>query len=307
MQSGPSATQPELEHVPLVLTHLVDALRLDLPASPERNRTTRLRLRDLHGEESAGTQIAHDYGDVCQAVTELALETNAGESERLAFLTHELRNLTNTAIAALELLKAENAAVAGVSGKRLHRSLLEIRALVGRSISQVAFTRQTHTVERFFVSPLIDELAPDAALSADAAQITLTMMPVDDGLAIEADRLVLKAVVMNLLHNAFKFTQPRTTVTLRVGASADRVLVEVHDACGGIADGNVERLFRPFERRGVNRTGAGLGLSFSRWAVEANDGRIYARDVPGAGCVFTVDLPRLPVSGVSAHSAMATT
>ena len=162
-------------------------------------------------------------------------------------------------------------------------------------------------MERFFVSPLIDELAPDAALSADAAQITLTMMPVDDGLAIEADRLVLKAVVMNLLHNAFKFTQPRTTVTLRVGASADRVLVEVHDACGGIADGNVERLFRPFERRGVDRTGAGLGLSFSRWAVEANDGRIYARDVPGAGCVFTVDLPRLPVSGVSAHSAMATT
>ena len=37
MRSGPSATQPELEHVPLVLTHLVDALRLDLPASPEES------------------------------------------------------------------------------------------------------------------------------------------------------------------------------------------------------------------------------------------------------------------------------
>jgi signal transduction histidine kinase len=112
---------------------------------------------------------------------------------------------------------------------------------------------------------------------------------------IGADRQVLASVVGNLLQNAFKFTRSRTTVTLRVGASAERVLIEIHDECGGLPGGNVTELFHPFEQRGADRTGLGLGLAFSRWAVEANHGRIYARSVPDRGCVFTVDLPRLPV------------
>ncbi len=64
-------------------------------------------------------------------------------------------------------------------------------------------------------------------------------------MAIEADRQVLAAVVMNVLQNAFKFTRPRTTVTLRVGASAERVLIEIQDECGGLPDGDVDDLFQP--------------------------------------------------------------
>jgi len=40
-------------------------------------------------------------------------------------------------------------------------------------------------------------------------------------------------------------------------------------------------------------------LPFSRWGAHANHGRVYARSLPGTGCVFTVDLPRLPVPAVS--------
>ena len=105
-------------------------------------------------------------------------------------------------------------------------------------------------------------------------------MPVEDGLVIAADRQVLAAVVGNLLQNAFKFTRPRTSVTLRVGASAERVLIEVQDECGGLPSGDVNELFRPFEQRSADRTGMGLGLAFSRWGAEANDGRIYARNLP---------------------------
>ena len=125
-------------------------------------------------------------------------------------------------------------------------------------------------------------------------------MPVEDGVAIEADRQVLAAVVGNLLQNALKFTRPRTTVTLRVGASAERVLIEIQDECGGLPGENVNELFRPFEQRSVDRTGLGLGLAFSRWGAEANNGRIYARNLPGKGCVFTVDLPRLPSRAATA-------
>jgi signal transduction histidine kinase len=124
-------------------------------------------------------------------------------------------------------------------------------------------------------------------------------MPVEEGVTIEGDRQVLAAVAGNLLQNAFKFTRPRTTVTLRVVANAERVLIEIQDECGGLPPGNMNELFRPFEQRGTNRTGVGLGLAFSRWGVEANNGRIYARNLPDRGCVFTVDLPRVPVRAVA--------
>jgi len=123
--------------------------------------------------------------------------------------------------------------------------------------------------------------------------IELRVMPIDEKAVIEADRQVLAAVVMNLLQNAFKFTRPGTTVVLRVVASAARVLIEIQDECGGLPSGNVNDLFRPFEQRGVDRTGLGLGLAFSRWGIEANNGQIYARNLPEKGCVFTVDLPRI--------------
>ena len=114
-------------------------------------------------------------------------------------------------------------------------------------------------------------------------------------MTVEADRQVLAAVLMNVLQNAFKFTRSRTTVTLRVRASAERVLFEVQDQCGGLPEGDSNDLFRPFAQRSANQAGVGLGLAFSRWATEANHGQIYARNLPDVGCVFTVDLPRCPV------------
>jgi hypothetical protein len=54
-----------------------------------------------------------------------------------------------------------------------------------------------------------------------------------------------------------------------------------------------DELFRPFEQHGGDRTGLGLGLSISRKSVEAEGGEIYVRELPGVGCVFTIDLPRV--------------
>jgi signal transduction histidine kinase len=70
------------------------------------------------------------------------------------------------------------------------------------------------------------------------------------------------------------------------------VLIEIEDECGGLSPGEVEHLFRMFEQRGTDRTGLGLGLAISRQGVEDSDGTIRVRDLPGKGCVFTVDLPR---------------
>ena len=287
------------------------------------------------------SQVVHDYGDVCQSITELAGEVNepidtddfrtlnrcldeaiagavtefgreqnqdtldgetARETERVGYLAHELRNLVTTAIFAFEVLKTGNVGIAGSTGAVLQRSLIGLKDLIGRTLAEVRLTRGQQNRERFLVSGFIDELTQTALLTR-GRDIAFTALPVEDDVAIEGDRQVLMAVMRNIVQNAFKFTRPGTTVTLRVGASVERVLIEVEDGCGGLPGGDANELFRPFEQRGANRTGMGLGLSFSRWGAEANSGRIYARNLPGRGCIFTLDLPRvaMPSSQTVSH------
>ena len=284
------------------------------------------------------SQVVHDYGDVCQTITELALEKDApidtgefrtlnrcldeaiagavtvygreseqtsldGQTERgnqrMGFFTHELRNLVNTAIVAFRVLKTGNVGVGGSTGAVLDRSLTGLQILIARSLEEVRLTAGIHYREQTSVADFIAALTDAAILDAVACGRTLTIPPVEKALTIEVDRTVLSAVVVNLLQNACKFSPPGSNARLEVGASADRVLIEIHDECGGLpGGGDLKELCRPFEQRGADRTGVGLGLAFCRWGAEANNGRLYARNLPGKGCIFTVDLPRsaaLPV------------
>jgi signal transduction histidine kinase len=319
------------------LDQLGDALRLGTTTSPEIGRSAIQHGHDLLSQGFTVSQVVHDYGDVCQAITELAVELNApistdefrtlnrclddaiagavteygrernqsgidGESargsERLGFFAHELRNLMNTSLLAFEVLKTGNVGVAGSTGALLHRSLLASHALITRSLAEVRLTQGVQNREQFGVAAFINEIASASTLEANARGVRLMVAPVEDGVEIQADRQVLTAVMGNVLQNALKFTRPRTTVMLRVDASEDRVLIEVEDECGGLPTGNVDLLFRPFEQRSASRTGLGPGLAFSRWGAEANNGWIYARNLPGRGCVFTVELPRQPLRTV---------
>ena len=339
-RSIPPPTSAEIDHgVPLFLEQLVHALRLGLSSSPEIGRSAVTHGHDLLLQGFTVSQVVHDYGDICQAITDLAVDLNApistedfrtlngclddaiagavteygrernlsaldGEaargSERLGFLAHEVRNLTNTALVAFEVLKTGNVGVRGSTGTVLHRSLVGLGVLISRSLEEVRLSQGVRNRERFLVSGFIEEVAPAATLLANARGIGLNVMPVEADVVVEADREILASVVGNLLQNAFKFTRPRTTVTLSVGASAERVLIEVYDECGGLPDGDVEELFRPFGQQSTDRSGLGLGLAFSRWGIEANQGRIYARNRPDVGCVFTVDLPRVALQTLAA-------
>jgi hypothetical protein len=190
------------------------------------------------------------------------------------------------------VLRTGNVGVAGSTGTVLHRALSGLRTLIDRSLAQVRLDHDVQQPEAVGLADFIDDLAPAARLEADARGVTLNIVPVDADVAMHVDRQVLSAVVVNLLQNATKFTREGSTVTLRVRPSPERVLIEVEDECGGLPVGSMEDLFRPFEQRGADRTGMGLGLAFSRWGVEANRGRLYARNLPEHGCVFTVDMPR---------------
>jgi signal transduction histidine kinase len=136
-------------------------------------------------------------------------------------------------------------------------------------------------------------------MDAKARGIAFTISPVEKELIVDADRQMLCSAVSNLLQNAFKFSPPNGHVSLTVRADADRVFVEIEDECGGLPDGKIEELFGPFEQRSADRSGLGRGLSISRRAVEAHGGKLTARNLPGKGCVFTIELPRPLVDGVS--------
>jgi signal transduction histidine kinase len=103
---------------------------------------------------------------------------------------------------------------------------------------------------------------------------------------------MLSSAVGNLLKNAFKFTAHNTEVKLNAYAEADRILISVEDCCGGLPPGDAEKLFQPFMQRGEDKSGVGLGLAICRRATEVNNGVLSVRNIPGKGCVFTIDLPR---------------
>jgi signal transduction histidine kinase len=325
--------------VPLFLEQLVDAVRAGGKSTLETDTRAGQHGHDPVMKGLTVSDVVHDYGDVCRTIIELAAETHAtistedfrflnrcldgaiagavtmyrsehppsrfddpGESanERMGFLVHELRNLVNTAIVAFEVLKTGNVGVAGSTGAVLNRTLMGLRNLIGHSLDEVRLTKGVKNRKRIRISDFIEEVAAAARLAADAGGINLIVSPVQDGLAIEGDRQILAAVVGNLLQNAFKFTRPHSTVTLTVSASANRVLIEVQDECGGLPEGgDAKELLPSFEQRGEDRTGLGIGLAFSRWGAEANGGRLYARNLPDEGCVFTVDLPRSPAQSVA--------
>jgi hypothetical protein len=113
---------------------------------------------------------------------------------------------------------------------------------------------------------------------------------------------MIAAAVGNLLQNAFKFTKRHSEVRLDAQVVGGRVLIKVEDRCGGLPSGAPEKLLLPFVQSGQDRTGLGLGLDICRRSVEANNGILRVRDVPGIGCIFTIDLP---VQGVNPPISLA--
>jgi signal transduction histidine kinase len=327
----PSVSSRELEFgVPLFLTQLSETLRLEATATPFSSDSIG-STATRHGGEmlTAGftvSQVVHDYGDICQAITEIALEQRQpitveefhtlnrcldtaiaeavtehtrliaqkrAEEEvgRLGASAHEFRDLLNGALLAFHALKRGLVSINGSTGAVLGRSLTSLVALVDRSLSEVRLAAVEQRREPISVTTFVDEIAATGMLHAEYRDIRFTVAPVEPTLTVEADAPLLASAVMNLLHNAFKNTRAGGGVFLRAQAEGRRLVVEIEDECGGIPEGTAD-LFRAFgDRRGTDRSGLGLGLSMARRAVRAHCGEITIRNMPGRGCIFAIDVP----------------
>ncbi|MES2262381.1 MAG: HAMP domain-containing sensor histidine kinase [Pseudomonadota bacterium] len=288
-------------------------------------------------------QVVHDYGDLCQAVTDLALAQNENfefdefrmlnrcldngiadavtefsqqrdiviadeqaleTNERLGFFAHELRNHLNTATLALAAIKSANVGVSGATGAVLDRSLVALRTLIDRSLTEVRIGAGM-TLRRtvFSLSNFIGEVKYSALLEAMLLDCEFHVENVPVSLVIDADKDLLFSALGNLLQNAFKFSGRKGMVTLSVDACSERVTISVRDSGPGLSAGAAQAMFLPFTQSGANKTGLGLGLSIARRSVEANGGLLTVDSVLGSGCVFTIDLPRRAASTGSAGAA----
>ena len=355
-RSAPRPTPHEIEHgIPLFLGQLIETLRLEeipgaiaKPASEPGDGSANSEMAETaakHGSELLRRgftvdQVVHDYGDLCQAVTELAVETQApisaaefhtfnlcldnaiagavtefagqrarrvsaeadvASSERLGSLAHELRNHINTAILAFAAIRGGGVGLQGATAAVVDRSFTALRDLIDGALAEVRLEAGPLLLVDLRVDRLIAEVQSAASMEARERKCEFSVSYVAPELTVHADKLMLCSAVSNLLQNAFKFTRPLSLVSLRAYGVGERVLIEVEDECGGLPDGKAEAIFHSFEQHGGDRSGVGLGLSIARRAVEASGGTLSARDIPGIGCLFTIDLPRAP-----GHSASRT-
>lgn len=140
---------------------------------------------------------------------------------------------------------------------------------------------------------LIDYIAP---LARQQGQELLLRLPEDDELIVNADENRLRQLLLNLIDNAIKYTDPGGVIELSLSAEDGQMVIRVRDNGRGISSEDLPRIFDRFFRRSKltsepSVAGSGLGLSISKWIVESHGGRIDVRSSPGEGTEFTVTIP----------------
>ncbi|WAC71017.1 HAMP domain-containing sensor histidine kinase [Roseateles sp. SL47] len=344
------ATREQLNHgIPLFLDQLARTLAAEEdgdgpggmmisgPAGGDASALSEMGLSAAkHGHELLGLgytvdQVVHDYGDLCQAITDLAVERDAPfsveefrtlnrcldnaiadavsefaaqrdkqvarrqaqeENQRLGMLAHELRNYLHTATLAFSALESGKLPVSGSTAAVLKRSLDALGRLIDEALASVRETaRSTLHPRQFSLADFLADAGLVAELYALDTGCTLTISEVDEGIALHGNRELLLAALGNLLQNAFKFTQPGTSITLNAHTDGDWTMIDVGDHCGGLGAGAANRLFEPFQQGFNDERGLGLGLSIAKRSVEADGGELSVQDLPGVGCIFTMAMP----------------
>ena len=165
-----------------------------------------------------------------------------------------------------------------------------------------------HRRERVPLAEFMEEVEVAAAIEAKARGVQLTVTPVERPNGDRRGPAARRGAALANLCRTPSSSPGRGTRRPQHGdrLGSGRVLIEVEDECGGLPEGKVEELFHPFEQRGTDRSGVGLGLAIARESVETNGGLIRARNLPGKGCVFTIDLPLSPRESATAPVEVAT-
>jgi two-component system, OmpR family, sensor kinase len=156
------------------------------------------------------------------------------------------------------------------------------------------------TKSSFYLDELVSETVRSARTLASEKKIELNVAS-EPELLVDADELLIRRLLMNLLDNAIKFTEPGGRVNVSASRADSVFNIAVTDNGPGIPPQLQSRVFERFfrvdsarTRDGEKRTGAGLGLAISRWIAEAHNGRLQLASSTSDGTTFLFTLPAVP-------------
>lgn len=243
--------------------------------------------------------LAGDAWLVLEDVSELR-RLQRIRAEFIDNLGHELRTPLTTVSLLAETLAADAASLPPKAAERVAKIEVETGHLVQMVNELLDLSRIESGTAALVVADLdLGELAATTAermrLFAERQGVTVALEAPMAVPAVRGDTERLGQALLNLLHNAVKFSGPGATVTVRVTATESRVIVAVEDHGQGIPRADLPRIFERFYKvdRARSRVagGTGLGLSIARHIVEAHGGRIWAESEEGIGSTFSFAIP----------------
>jgi signal transduction histidine kinase len=252
----------------------------------------------LHDEKS---MLADNLAEAHAALQ----REGVAKSEFLAHMSHELRTPLNAIIGFSDVINAETYGPLG--NPRYRDYLKDIKSSADHLLHIVNEILDLARIEageltldpsevdpRYiakFTSRLVEQQAHNKQLALD-----VRLLPEIAGKWIMTDEVRLKQVIINLVSNAIKFTQPGGSVTLTVGVNGPDIFFEVADSGVGMSEDEIRKALQPFMQVGNpmhRREGTGLGLPLSRQLIERLGGTFAIVSSPGIGTTVTITLPSL--------------
>ena len=180
--------------------------------------------------------------------------------------------------------------------KVVFRNALRMQKLVNTLLdfSRIEAGRMDAVFVKTNIGSYTAELASTFRSAIEKSGVTLDVKT--SGINSEAfvDREMWEKIILNLLSNAFKYTQ-KGTITVVVEESTNLIKVSVEDTGIGIPEAELGRIFQRFHRveqgEGRSQEGTGIGLAMVQELVRLHGGRIIVSSVPSKGSVFTIELP----------------
>jgi signal transduction histidine kinase len=235
-----------------------------------------------------------------RAAKEEAEAASLVKSQFLATMSHELRTPLNGVIGHADLLETE---VLGPTTDRQKESLSRIRRsawhLVGIIDEILSYARsETGKAEvqreRVQVTQLMHEVVEMLGPVSDEQEVAFRLTDPEEPVFLDTDRGKLTQIMVNLVGNALKFSDP--PIRLRLSVDDDWMQISVKDSGPGIPADRQEEIFEPFTQLDASTTretgGTGLGLAIARSHARLLGGDIEVDSVVGEGSTFSLRLPR---------------
>ncbi|MEA2569767.1 MAG: hypothetical protein QOI24_1768 [Acidobacteriota bacterium] len=245
----------------------------------------------------------HEYEDQLLQARRLAEESSEAKAKFLSMMSHDLRTPLTAIYGNADLLAA---GAFGPLDEEQEDAVRTIREACRTQMTMISDILDFARMEASGVQmqpaavPVTEAISRAEKLirvQVDEAELRLTTTDCGDAIAVLADPNRLQQILLNLLTNAVKFTPPRGVIAVSCETDGNRVRIRVRDTGIGVPPEQLARIFSPFVQldstgtRAARSGGVGLGLAISRDLARAMGGDVTAESTPGAGSVFTIDLP----------------